>query len=123
MRVQDIMKRRLTYCTPEWSLMKVANLMLEKGLGEIPVVVNHVPVGMITDRDIVCRVVANVGNPLDLLVGEVMTKVVVSVRSDASLKECRDIVEENEIRRMPVVDPTGEDLRHHWPKRDRFERF
>ena len=108
MRVRDVMSRKPICCSPKCSLVEVAHMMLEKDFGEIPVVVDKVPVGRIADRDIVCRVVANAGNPLDLTVGEIMTKTVVSIGPDSSLEECRERMEEHQLYRLPVVDSRGE---------------
>lgn len=86
-------------------------MMLEKDCGEIPVVEsadNLKPAGVITDRDIVCRAVALNKNPLELRAVDVMTKTVVSVTPDTTVDECCDIMEENQIRRLPVVDQNGE---------------
>ena len=58
------------------------------------------------DRDIVCRTVARGLNPLDLAVGDCMSTPCVTVTPDMSLEECA-IMEENKIRRVPVVDADG----------------
>ena len=60
-----------------------------------------------TDRDIVCRTIANDVNPLDLTAADCMTKPVVTVMPDMSLEECCRIMEEKLIRRVPVVDERG----------------
>src|SRR5213075_1902817 len=110
MQVKDIMTADPACCTAETSLPEVARMMIDKDCGEIPVVENKsskVPVGVVTDRDIVCRTVANGLNPLDLTAADCMTKPIVTVTTDMSLEECCRIMEEKLIRRVPVVDDRG----------------
>jgi CBS domain-containing protein len=97
-------------CTADTSLREVAQMMVDKDCGEIPVVENkssRVPIGVVTDRDIVCRTIANGLNPLDLTAAHCMSKPTVTVKPDISLEECCRIMEERRIRRMPVVDDRG----------------
>jgi CBS domain-containing protein len=85
-------------------------MMVDNDCGEIPVVENrerNLPIGVITDRDIVCRTVARGLNPLDLTVPDCMSKPCVTVTPDMSGEECSRIMEENKIRRVPVVDADG----------------
>jgi CBS domain-containing protein len=85
-------------------------MMIDHDCGEIPVVESKdskLPIGVITDRDIVCRAVAPGLNPLDLTVAHCMTKPCVTVTPDMTVEECSRIMEENQIRRVPVVDAGG----------------
>jgi len=96
--------------TPDTTLQRVAEMMVENDCGEIPVVENIAsmkPVGVITDRDIVCRTVAKGLNPLSLTASECMTTPCVTVTPDTPLDECCRVLEENQIRRVPVVDASG----------------
>jgi len=107
MRVKEIMTAKPASCTPEMPLQKVARMMVENDCGEIPVVDSSdsfIPVGVITDRDIVCRTLAKGLNPLDMTVSECMTTPILSVPSEADLNECYKIMQDNQIRRVPVVD-------------------
>lgn len=111
MKVSEIMTARPVCCTLETQLQEVARLMLEKDCGEIPVVESHEklrPIGVITDRDIVCRSLAVGKDPFDLRAEDVMTKTVITVTPDTTLDEVCQIMEENQIRRVPVVDQNGE---------------
>jgi CBS domain-containing protein len=110
MQVKEIMTADPACCTPETGLQEIAQMMIDHDCGEVPVVGNkqsRMPVGVITDRDIVCRVIAKGLNPLELKVADFMSKPCVTVRSDLSLEECCKILEENQIRRVPVVDAAG----------------
>lgn len=132
MQVKDIMTPDPACCTPDTALQRVAELMVEKDCGEIPVVDNVAsmkPVGVITDRDITCRTVAKGLNPLVLTAGDCMTAPCVSVTPDTSLDECCRLMEEKQIRRVPVVDASGgccgivalADVARHAEKRDTAE--
>jgi CBS domain-containing protein len=107
MQVKDIMTTDPACCTPDSTLQRVAEMMVENDCGEIPVVENIAsmkPVGVITDRDITCRTVAKGLNPLTMTVSECMTTPCVTVTPDTSLDECCRLMEEKQIRRVPVVD-------------------
>ncbi len=97
-------------CTPETGLQEVAKMMVDSDCGCIPVVDSQdskMPVGMITDRDIACRVVAKGQNPLDLTAQDAMTTTVVSVTPETSVEDCCNLMEESQIRRVAVVDEKG----------------
>jgi CBS domain-containing protein len=110
MEIQDIMTENPACCTPDTGLQEVAKMMVECDCGCIPVVDSQdskMPVGMITDRDITCRVVAQGKNPLGLAARDAMTSTVVSVTRDTNLNDCLELMEESKIRRVAVVDDRG----------------
>jgi CBS domain-containing protein len=110
MLVKELMTANPACCTPDSSLPEVARMMVQNDCGEIPVIKDQkskIPVGVVTDRDIVCRTIANDRNPLDLTAADCMTKPIVTVTPDISLEECCRIMEEKLIRRLPVVDDSG----------------
>lgn len=110
MIVKEIMTANPSCCTPDTSLPEVARMMVQKDCGEIPVIEDEqskLPIGVVTDRDIVCRTIANDRNPLDLTAADCMTKPIVTVTPNMSLEECCRIMEEKLIRRVPVVDDSG----------------
>ncbi len=110
MRVKDVMTADPACCTSETSLQEVSQMMVDHDCGEIPVVEDQekkLPIGVITDRDIVCRVVARGQNPLDLTVADCMSQPCITVTPDMPLEQCCRVLEENQIRRVPVVDAGG----------------
>ena len=110
MNVKDMMTTDPACCTPDTSLPEVARMMVDNDCGEIPIVDNKstkLPVGVVTDRDIVCRTVANNLNPLDLTAADCMSTPIVTVTPEMSLEECCKIMEDTLIRRVPVVDDSG----------------
>jgi CBS domain-containing protein len=95
-------------CSVTATLDEVAKLMVQHDCGEIPIVdATDRPVGVITDRDIVCRAVAEGKNPTGHFVESVMTQSVVTVPADAPLEDVVTTMERHQIRRVPVVDATG----------------
>ena len=110
MNVKDMMTPDPACCTADTSLPEVARMMVDKDCGEIPVLDNtssKAPIGVVTDRNIVCGTVANGLNPLDLTAADCMSKPTVTVTPDMSLEECCRIMEEKLIRRVPVVNDRG----------------
>ena len=110
MQVREMMTLNPACCTADTSLPEVARMMIEKDCGEIPVVEDEeskLPIGVVTDRDIVCRTIANNRNPLDLTAADCMSRPIVTVTPDMLLEECCRIMEEKLIRRVPVVDERG----------------
>ena len=105
---KEIMTSSPQCCSAETLLNEVANLMVEADCGEIPVVdsSNRV-IGVVTDRDIVCRVVAKGKNPSAVTAAECMTEPVVVVKEDTPIEDVMRVMEENQIRRVPVVDASG----------------
>ena len=84
--------------------------MVECDCGEIPIVDGNDtlrPIGVVTDRDIVCRIVAEGRNPADHAAGDCMTSPVVTVTPETDLDACVNLMEERQIRRVPVVDERG----------------
>jgi CBS domain-containing protein len=105
---RDIMTPAPQGCSRETPLNEVANLMVEADCGEIPVTdASNRLIGVITDRDIVCRAVAKGKNPTAMTAGDCMTEPVVVVTEDTALNDVLGVMEENQIRRVPVVDATG----------------
>ena len=105
---KDVMTPEPQCCSAETLLNEVANLMVEADCCEIPVVdASSRLIGVVTDRDIVCRVVAKGKNPTAVTAEEIMTQPVVAVPADTTLDEVVAVMEENQIRRVPVVDGRG----------------
>ena len=105
---RDVMTTNPACCTPETPLDQVAKLMVQHDCGEIPVIdrAEHV-VGVVTDRDIVTRVVARDKNPMAYTAETCMSESVVTVPEDAPLTDVLAMMEKHQIRRVPVVNEQG----------------
>lgn len=111
MKVEQIMTSGIACCTRDTTLMDCAQLMLKNDCGCIPVTENSdgsgPVVGLITDRDITCRAVAKGLDPTTSTVAESMSPGVMSVKSGMSLKEAERIMQDMQVRRVPVVGEDG----------------
>ena len=110
MLVNEIMTENPACCTADAGLQEVAEMMVTNDCGCIPVVedlAHYKPIGMITDRDITCRAIAKGKNPLDLTAGDIMTKNVITISADTSVEDCCNLMEDNQIRRIAVIDENG----------------
>jgi CBS domain-containing protein len=110
MEIREIMTENPVCCVAETNLEEVARMMAENDCGGIPVVEDQEawkPVGIVTDRDITCRAVAEGRNPLDMTAEEVMSQAPVTIRQTAGLDECVREMETHQLRRILVVDGTG----------------
>jgi len=105
---RDVMTLNPVCCSPETTLDQVARLMRQNDCGEIPIVdPADRPIGVVTDRDIVCRVVADGKNPLVYTAEACMSQAVVTVPDNAPLEDVISTMERHQIRRVPVVDEQG----------------
>src|SRR5689334_4957054 len=105
---RDVMTPDPACCSPQTPLDQVAKMMVQNDCGEIPIVdsSNH-PVGVVTDRDIVCRAVAEGKNPTGHTAESIMTQPVVTVSSDTPVEAVISTMEKHQLRRIPVVDEAG----------------
>jgi CBS domain-containing protein len=105
---RDIMTPDPACCTPTMTLDQVARMMVQNDCGEIPVIdASERPIGVVTDRDIVCRVVAEGKNPMAHTVETCMTQPVVTVKPDDPIDKVVATMEQYQIRRVPVTDEKG----------------
>jgi CBS domain-containing protein len=105
---RDVMTRKPARCSPDTTLDVVARLMVQNNCGQIPVVdVSDQIIGVVTDRDIVSRVVAKGRNPLMYTAESCMSFPVVTLPDDTPLEDVISAMEGHQIRRVPVVDDEG----------------
>lgn len=109
MRVRDIMSPGITSIRGSESVKKAAELMETLDIGILPVVNDQREVGMITDRDIVVRCIANDLNPEHTSVGEIMSKGAKSISQDADLSDAAEMMENYRVRRL-LVRNASQDL-------------
>lgn len=105
MQVREIMTSDPVCCTPDTDLQRVAEMMVQHDCGAIPVVDNNDSkhaLGIVTDRDIVTRVIAKGNNPLQMRARDAMTEQVITISDEASLEEAEKMMEDNQVRRLIV---------------------
>jgi len=86
------------------SVVEAAQLMREEDIGSLPITDEEKLVGMLTDRDITTRVVAQAGDPKATSVGEVYSRDLISVEPDNDLEEALGLMARHQVRRLPVVE-------------------
>jgi CBS domain-containing protein len=107
-KITDVMTPIPQCCTPDDSIIEVARVMEQHDVGVVPIIESQDTrrvVGVITDRDIVLRVVAQGRDPNEIVsLRDFMTNEIVSVRPDADLLQAEECMKEHQIRRVLVVD-------------------
>ncbi len=103
MNVREVMTTNPRCVSPNDSIQSAARIMKEEDTGVVPIVEDGRPVGVITDRDIVLRAVAD-GSQANKPVREIATSDLVFATPDMSTREATKIMSERQIRRLPVVE-------------------
>jgi CBS domain-containing protein len=103
MLVREAMTREAEWITPDTLLTEVASRMRDKSIGCLPVGENDRLVGMITDRDLACRAVADGANPKTTRVREVMTKGITWCFEDEDVNEAAQRMGQKQIHHLPVL--------------------
>ena len=105
---RDVMTADPACCSTKTTLDQIAQLMVANDCGEIPILdeASH-PIGVVTDRDIVCRIIANGKNPTSYTADSCMSTPVFTVSDEMPIDEVVALMEEHRIRRVPVVDANG----------------
>lgn len=104
MKIFEIMTSQVDTAKPDSTLTDVAIRLREKDVGSLPVVDRDRVIGVITDRDIVVRGVANSLNPDATTARDVMTEEVIWVGKDDDVKEALDLMKDKQLRRILVLD-------------------
>src|SRR5262249_15084968 len=106
--VRDVMTKEPSCITPDSTLEAAACLMASCDCGGIPVITDleRVPIGFITDRDIVVRAIAS-GEGDQMFVRDCMSAPAITIDEDASLSDCIALLERSKVRRAIVIDRHG----------------
>jgi CBS domain-containing protein len=110
MLVKDVMSKKMIFCTPSDTAQAAARTMKLHRVGALPVVsdlVNAKLEGIVTDRDLCSGVVAEAKLAEKIKVAEVMTRNPVTCAPENTLEDCEALMQEHQIRRIPVVDNQG----------------
>ena len=103
MNIREVMTPNPRSVSPNDSIQNAACIMRDEDAGAVPVVDNGRAIGIVTDRDIVVRVVAE-GGQLNGPVRDIVTSALVSATPDMSTREAAELMSEHQIRRLPVVE-------------------
>jgi CBS domain-containing protein len=110
MKVREVMTPDPVCCIPSDTAQKVAQVLRDENVGSLPVVADRQSltlIGMITDRDICCSIIADGLDPKKTAIEKYVTADVVSCRDGENLDKCERAMQEHQIRRIPVVDGDG----------------
>src|SRR5215467_7312011 len=103
-QVQDVMTANPVTVNRSETVVQAARLMESANIGSIPVVDGGTPIGIVTDRDIAIRVVAQSKNPAQTTVGEIATGQPYYAAPDQDLDEALELMAYRKVRRVPVVE-------------------
>jgi CBS domain-containing protein len=109
-KCSDVMTPDPVCCEPNDSVKKAAKVMKQHDVGSVPVVDSQASRGllaMVTDRDLVVRVLAEDRNPDQATVGDAMSSSPIACRVDDDVQKALQLMAERQLRRMPVVDQSG----------------
>ena len=103
MELREVMTPNPTVCSPDTSAAQAAELMRDQGIGDV-LVQNGGSLGIVTDRDIVTRAVAEGRDPKEVTLGDICTRDIETVSLDTSIDDVIRLMSDKAVRRVPVVD-------------------
>jgi CBS domain-containing protein len=104
MKIKDVMTPDVSFVGPDTSILEIARKMREGDIGSTPVIENERLVGMVTDRDIVVRAIAEGGDVRTKTARDAMSPGILYCYADDSVESVLDNMGDQQIRRLPVVD-------------------
>ncbi len=110
MKVREVMSRNPACCTPKDSAQTVAKIMRDRSVGAVPVVADEQSrtlIGIITDRDFCCSIVANGLDPKATTIQQFISANPISCRDGENIERCERLMQDHQVRRVPVVDDKG----------------
>jgi CBS domain-containing protein len=102
--VKDLMTPQVVYLPAETTLDEAARAMREKGIGDVVVTEGASLAGVVTDRDIVIRAIADGRDPVSTTVGDVASRDLVMIGQEASPQQAAQVMRERAVRRLLVCD-------------------
>lgn len=102
MKIKEIMTTDVKTISSDNSISEAANIMKTLDIGAVPVVQNNMPIGIVTDRDIIVRGIARGMNSEDA-VSSIMSTDIVTISPDEDVHRAADIMAAKQIRRLPIV--------------------
>jgi len=104
MTVRDLMTPEVATVTPDTTLEEIATLMRDEDTGAIPVVEDNDLVGIVTDRDIVIRCIAQGKDATETVAEDVMSSDVETIDPNTDLQQASRLMSAKQIRRLPVIE-------------------
>ena len=110
MKVKDLMTRTVFTCAAEDPVLTVAKKMMDQDIGMLVVIDDNLskkPIGVISDRDILNRVLLKKLDPAKVTAEEIATKKIISVIETATINEATALMKKNKIKKLVVLDSLG----------------
>lgn len=109
MTCSEVMTPSPTCCAPDQTVVEAAELMQREDVGLVPIVAGNSTklIGVLTDRDIVLKIVASGRDPRGTAVSEVMTSDPVACMPHESIEAVMELMASRQVRRIPIVDKDG----------------
>lgn len=104
MKVRDLMTTNVKWANQDQSVEEVARILATSDIGSVPVCQGEQVLGIITDRDILVRAIAQGKDPKTTKCSDIMSKNVKTVTGDTDVHQASDLMAENQIRRLPVIE-------------------
>jgi len=107
MKIREVMSPNPVCCLPTDSAQRLARTMCDHNIGSVPIAIDQDArklVGVITDRDLCCSVVADGLDPKATAIEKFMTLNPVTCREGENVENCERLMQEHQIRRIPIVD-------------------
>ncbi len=102
--VRGVMSRPVTTVSKDHSVQKTVKTMSKKSIGCVVVMGEGKPVGMATERDILQRVVAEMRNPSEVKMKEIMSKPLITINANMPIVEAIRVMQKNNIRHLPIME-------------------
>lgn len=108
MPIEDLARTEVVTVTPDASVPEIASRLENEGVGSVVVADRGQPVGIVTDRDLAVRIVADERDAAGLTAEDVMSGDLCTARTDDGFAEAARMMSENAVRRLPICDDDGE---------------
>lgn len=104
MKVKDAMHSGVTWVGPDTRIADIARMMRDEDIGSVPIGENDRLVGMVTDRDIAIKALADGRDAASMTARDVMSGPILYCRADQELDDAVQYMESKKVRRLPVID-------------------
>jgi CBS domain-containing protein len=109
-KVIDLMTKDLITIGAKENVISASELMIEKNIGSVIVVEDNIPIGIITERDIVKQVIENCDELCNIPVGDIASKNLITINSDESVKNALIKMHDHRVKRLPVKNPNNNEI-------------
>lgn len=104
MLVREAMNPQVIVAKPEATVMESARIMSQYGVGSLVILENGKIIGIVTERDVIGKVVARGQDPRFVKLEDIMTKDVITVEADQTVEDACESMTENNIKKLPVIE-------------------